>query len=268
MRVLLPPSETKRSGGGGVFAPGSLAFAAGLGPARERVRAALEALSADEDAAAKALKLGVKNRGELAHNLALGSSGAMPAVERYTGVLYDALDVASLDAEARAWIDRRVLVQSALFGLAAAHDPIPAYRLSASTRLDGLGAPLKRVWREAHESVDWASLGWILDLRSQDYAALAPLPAGAGAFLHVAQRDADGTARALNHFNKAAKGLLLRRLAESGADVDDLDGLASWAADAGLELEIDPAAGEATLVLPQREAGAPPGAVLEAVRAG
>lgn len=268
MRVLLPPSETKRSGGGSVFVPDSLAFAAGLGAARARVRDALEALSADEQTAAKVLKLGVKNRGELAHNLALGSSGAMPAVERYTGVLYDALDVRTIDRAAREWIDRHVLVQSALFGLSAAHDPIPAYRLSASTRLAGLGAPLKKVWSEAHESVDWASLGWILDLRSQDYAALAPLPTGAGAFLHVAQRDADGAARALNHFNKAAKGLLLRRLAESGAVIDGFEGLAAWAAEAGLDLEIDSAAAAATLLLPPREPGAPPGAVLDAVRAG
>lgn len=267
MRVLLPPSETKRSGGVGVFAPEVLAFQTPLGSARARVRKALEALCADEVAALRALKLGAKNRGELTHNLVLASSGVMPAIERYTGVLYDALDVTTLDTTARDWIDEHVLVQSALFGLIPAGDAIPAYRLSAATRLPGLHAPLKPVWREAHQEIDWAAFGWILDLRSKDYVALAPLPAGVGTFLHVAQRDDTSAVRALNHFNKAAKGFLVRRLAESGADLADPDDFFLWASSVGFELAGDPITGEITLVLPKRDAGAPPGAVLESLRA-
>lgn len=275
MHVLLPPSETKRSGGGGVFAPEALAHDRALRRTRAQVRRALLELCRDEEAAAKALKLGAKNRGEIAHNRALrrpATAPAMPAIERYTGVLYDALDPLHLDAGARGWITAHVSVQSALFGLLSAGDAIPAYRLSASTRLPGLGAPLANIWRDAHARIDRRGLGWILDMRSKDYAALAPLPEGAGVLLQVAQREADGTARALNHFNKAAKGLLLRRLALSGAALDDADDFAAWAAGEGLEVELDPAASgpaaTATLVLPAREAGAPPGAVLAAVSAG
>ncbi len=254
MLVLLPPSETKRAGGSGAFRPTSLRHAAELGPGRERVRAALEALSADEEAAAKALKLGVKNRDELLHNRKLDRSGVLPAIERYTGVLYDALDVATLDADARSWIDEHVLVQSALFGLLAAGDPIPAYRLSAGSRLPELGVPLKRLWREAHERIDWDAAGLVLDLRSQDYGSLAPLPDGVGCFLHVAQRGADGEVRALNHFNKAAKGDLVRRLARSGAVIGDASELIDWATGEGLELSRSAESGQLTLVT---EFGAP-----------
>lgn len=238
MLVLLPPSETKRAGGSGRLEPDALAFAGVLGDARARVRAALESLSRDPEAAAKPLKLGVKNRGELEHNLRLGESGVLPAIERYTGVLYDALDAQSLAPSARAWLDGHVLVQSALFGLVGAGDPIPAYRLSAGSRLPGLDAPLKRVWAAAHAGISAprdASL--VLDLRSQDYAALAPVPTGR--LLHVVQRGPDGETRALNHFNKAAKGDLVRRLAASGADFATLDALLSWADRAGLELYLD-----------------------------
>lgn len=275
MRILLPPSETKRSGGGGVFAPESLAHDRALRKPRSQVRRALLELCRDEEAAAKALKLGVKNRGEIGRNRALrrpAAAPAMSAIERYTGVLYDALDPLHLDAGARAWIAANVSVQSALFGLIDADDAIPAYRLSASTRLPGLGTPLANLWRDAHEGVDWGGLGWILDMRSKDYAQLAPLPPGAGVFLHVAQRDGvDDSVRALNHFNKAAKGLLLRRLAISssgGAAIGSAEDLVAWAATEGIELELAPDRGEATLVLPAREAGAPPGAVLAAVSAG
>jgi len=239
MQLLLPPSETKRSGGGSAFQAELLVEHAVLGATRTRVREALEELSRDADAAARALKLGVKSRHELAHNLELGTSGVMPAIERYTGVLYDALFAVTLDVAARQWMQDHVAVQSALFGLLSADDPIPAYRLSAGTRLPALGASLKQVWRSAHTGVDWAARGWILDLRSQDYVELAPLPDGAGDALLVAQRGPGGQVRALNHFNKAAKGDLVRRLALAQPDIADRADFVAWAADAGLEVHAD-----------------------------
>ncbi|PRI10126.1 YaaA family protein [Leucobacter massiliensis] len=252
MLVLLPPSETKRAGGDGALDPTVLHADAELGETRARVREALVQLSSDADTAAKALKLGTKNRGELEHNLRLGTSGVLPAIDRYTGVLYDALDAESLRGAERDWIEARVLVQSALFGLVRAGDRIPAYRLSASSRLPALGSPLKRVWGAAHAGLEWPAGELILDLRSQDYRALAPVPEAL--FLHVVQRGADGQVRALNHFNKAAKGELVRRLARSGALLRSPEQLVSWARDEGLELHADGAAGEATLVT---ELGAP-----------
>jgi cytoplasmic iron level regulating protein YaaA (DUF328/UPF0246 family) len=244
MQILLPPSETKRSGGSGAFAPRLLHADGELGSARVRVRAALESVCRDRDVALKLLKLGPKNQGELAHNLQLDDSGVLPAIERYTGVVYDALDAASLDPESRGWINTNVFVQSALFGLLRADNLIPAYRLSAGSRLPGLGLPLKGVWSDAHAGLRWS--GFVLDLRSKDYVALAPLPADVGYFLHVVQRGADGQVRALNHFNKAAKGALVGRLARSRADVQTVEQLITWAGTEGLEITLE--AGRLTLV--------------------
>ncbi|MDI6022020.1 peroxide stress protein YaaA [Leucobacter sp. UT-8R-CII-1-4] len=254
MHILLPPSETKRSGGGSIFSAVDLAHNDALGETRQDIREALVALSTDTEAAVKALKLGVKNRDELLHNLALDSSGAMPAIDRYTGVLYDALDAASLGESSRKWLAEHVSVQSALFGLVRAGDLIPAYRLSGSSRLPSLSHPLKRSWSSAHQGIDWESFEWILDLRSKDYVALAPLPAGAGAWLHVAQRSPDGEVRALNHFNKAAKGDLVRRLAESDAQISGPQDLLSWAASQSLEASFSESDQTITLVT---ELGAP-----------
>ena len=248
MHILLPPSETKRSGGGNAFQLDSLAHHESLQQTRIRVRDALVELSGDAEASAKVLKLGVKNQDERLHNLALGTSGAMPAIDRYTGVLYDALDAASLDGRARSWLAAHVSIQSALLGLLGAGDHIPAYRLSGSSRLPSLEAPLKRVWASAHEGIDWSGLGWILDLRSKDYEALAPLPEGAESWLNVVQRGPSGEVRALNHFNKAAKGDLVRRLALSRPRVDSRAGLLRWAESEGLELFAGPGEGELTLV--------------------
>lgn len=254
MLILLPPSETKRPGGTGTFVPERLRNHDALGDARASVRAALEELSQDPVASAKALKLGVKNGAEREHNLVLRESGVLPAIERYTGVLYDALDAPSLDAPARAWLDSHVAVQSALFGLIGAGEGIPAYRLSAGSRLPALGTPLKRVWGSAHAALPWAEAGLVLDLRSQDYAALAPVPGDRSWFVHVAQRGEDGAVRALNHFNKAAKGDFVRRLARSQADFATVEDVVEWAREAGLELSRSADSHELTLIT---ELGAP-----------
>jgi uncharacterized protein len=176
------------------------------------------------------LKLGSTNAHEARWNRGLTSGPVLPAVERYTGVLYDGLGAATLSAPARSWVDAHVVIASALFGLVRAGDPIPLYRLSGSTTLPDLS--LKRHWREAVSAALAGAGEWILDARSETYVALGPAPAGS-AFLHV--ETADG--RALNHFNKHAKGALVRALAESQAEAGSRDELLAWAAGAGVALE-------------------------------
>lgn len=246
MRVLLPPSETKREGGAGELDLASLSYHRALGGARERVMDSLERLSSDTERAVKALGLGVKNRHELDRNLRLRESGVLPAAERYTGVLYDAIDVDSLAPDERAWLDARVCVQSALFGLISAGDRIPAYRLSAGTSLPELGAGLKRFWREAHAGGGLPTEGFVLDLRSQGYAELAPVPGSVK--LEVATIESDGSTRALNHFNKAAKGDLVRRLAVSGAEIESAHDFLTWGEEHGLALREEAEEGRMTLL--------------------
>ena len=82
-------------------------------------------------------------------------------------------------------------------------------------------------------AAELARLGeWTLDARSEAYVALGPAPAGS-AFLHVET----GEGRALNHFNKHAKGVLVRTLAETGADAASRDDLLAWAGEHGVALE-------------------------------
>lgn len=235
MLILLPPSETKRAGGRqrpldieGLAYPG-------LAPQREAVVDALVALSADEDTAVRVLKLGATQRGEVAVNAALRTAPTMPAVDRYTGVLYDALDAASLDATARRWLGRHVVIHSAPFGPVGAVDAIPAYRLGAASALPGLPS-LKRVWADAvADAFAQAAPAFVLDLRSEAYAALGPVPRSiTSAYVRVVTTGADGTVRALNHFNKHAKGALVRRLAIERPRVSSRAGFVRWADAAGL----------------------------------
>ena len=249
MLILLPPSETKRAGGRSRSLEVRTLALPELAPAREAAIDALVALSRDEDEAARVLKLSARQRGEIADNAALRTAPTMPAVDRYTGVLFDALDAATLPAAARRWLGAHVMIHSAPFGPVGALDPIPAYRLAAGTALPGI-PPLKRHWSDAvGAALHAASPSFVLDLRSEAYAALGPVPAGiASVYLRVVTAGEDGTVRALNHFNKHAKGSLVRDLAESRPRISSVSALLRWASGRGHEMRSN-GAGEIELVV-------------------
>jgi cytoplasmic iron level regulating protein YaaA (DUF328/UPF0246 family) len=246
MLILLPPSETKRAGG--TARPLDLgAFALPmLRDERARVVDALVRLSSDDDEAARVLKLSAGQRGEIAVNAALATGPTMAAIDRYTGVLFDALGADTLDAAARRWLGAHALIHSAPFGPIGALDRIPAYRLAAGTSLPGLPA-LRRLWAAPiTAALAEASPSFVLDLRSEAYAALGPVPAGVpSAYVRVVT----DSGRALNHFNKHAKGALVRDLATTRPRVGSLTGFLRWADASGWTVRGG-APGELDLVAP------------------
>ncbi|PWW22282.1 hypothetical protein JD79_01433 [Geodermatophilus normandii] len=245
MLVLLPPSETKSPDGDG--APLDLAALSTpeLTPVRARLVEALVRLAADPPAARTALGLSPGQDAELARNAALRTSPTTPAVERYTGVLYDALDVRSLSRAQRARADRRLAVGSALFGLARATDAVPAYRLSAGSALPGLPT-LRALWRPVLGPVLAASGELVVDLRSGAYQALAPVPGAVT--VDVLSERPDGSRSVVSHANKAHKGRVARLLATTTAEPDDIVRVRALLRRAGLHVEHDGATA-LTLVL-------------------
>jgi cytoplasmic iron level regulating protein YaaA (DUF328/UPF0246 family) len=236
MLLILPPSESKQAGGeqGTALELGLLRFPE-LTAVREAVLAATSELARDLDASAVALKVGAGLRHEVERNRELATSAVMPALDRFTGVLYDALGAATLSEESRALAGRTIVVHSALFGLVGALDPIPAYRLSHDSRLPGIS--LKRTWAGPIAAALATHDGLILDLRSEAYAALGPAPQRPGSwFVRVVADDGAGRRRALNHFNKKGKGEFVRALLESGREFADLEALVAWSHAAGFPL--------------------------------
>ncbi|MFT4124315.1 MAG: peroxide stress protein YaaA [Microbacteriaceae bacterium] len=237
MLLLLPPSETKRDGGepGRPLALERLSFPE-LTAGREACLDALLRLSRSESASLTALRLSQRQRGEVERNRALRVSPTMPAVDRFTGVLFEALGAEDLDADARAWLGRSVAVHSALLGLVGALDPVPAYRLSHDSRLPGLR--LRQHWAAAITAAIAERPGLVVDLRSDAYAALGPLPAGERfVAVRVLAEGPEGARRPLNHFNKRGKGELVRTLALARVQADDVEELLAAARGLGVRLE-------------------------------
>ncbi len=235
MRLILPPSETKRDGGidSSRLDLSTLAFPV-LTPERSLALAALRTLSRNLRASADGLGLGRTQRFEIDRNRLVTTSPVMPALERYTGVLYEALDAPGLSGLSRSFAGAHVLIHSALFGLVSASDPIPAYRLSHNSRLPGLSLP--KLWREPLSAVLAGIPGLVLDLRSDSYAKLGPAPEGVWR-IHVVSEAADGRRTALSHFNKKAKGLFVREMILAGRDHETVDSLLGWARAERVRLE-------------------------------
>ncbi len=207
MIFLLPPSETKEPGGKKMA---KVLSHKELDKTRKVLQQALIDICKTPSLAGKALKLGPKQSGEIQVNLDLTNPKCLPALDRYTGTLYDALKEGGVTAGMRTRASKAVFIQSSLFGLISAGDEIPNYRLSAGSKLPGMN--LKSLWQEAHEAV-WSKFSkeTIIDTRSKSYVELAPVPKNLSCYsLDVVLEDKRGKRTRLNHFNKQAKGQFLR----------------------------------------------------------
>jgi cytoplasmic iron level regulating protein YaaA (DUF328/UPF0246 family) len=238
MLVVLPPSETKVSGGpiGTQLGLSSLKTPE-LTPLREELLRSLARLCEDREAALEALKLGPKGASEVERNREVRTSPVLPALERYTGVLYDALEVTKWTTKQWVYARAHVGVFSALFGLIGAQDLIPAYRLSADSKLD-VGR-LPAVYEPYREAV-WGSVSeFVLDLRSGGYRSLAPLTEGSGVFVSLVKPGPMGARKALGHHNKAVKGRLVADLVRSEAEISSLENLVAWGAENGWDFDAE-----------------------------
>ena len=241
MLILLPPSEGKtRPVDGAPLDLDALSFDR-LTPVRELlVRTLVKLCNGNPGRAADVLGLGPTQADAVAANAVLMDEPTGRADEVYTGVLFGALDLASLDPASRQRADESLAIASALFGLLRPSDLIPAYRLSGTVTLPRLGTvagrwrtPLPRVLGEATGD------GLLVDLRSGTYAALGKPP------VQLAERTAtmrvlhehNGQRKVVSHFNKATKGRIVRGLLEAGADPRTVDELQDALADLGWTVE-------------------------------
>ncbi|ADU48557.1 YaaA family protein [Intrasporangium calvum] len=212
MLILLPPSEGKTPRRRGrPLDLATLSFPE-LTSLRSAVIGSAEEVSARPDAH-RLLGVSPALVEEVARNTRLRTAAAAPAGEVYTGVLYDALDLPSLDPASKRRANRRILVFSALFGALRPTDRIPAYRLNPSARLPDVG-DLTHAWRLALTPVldrEAGSARLVVDCRSSTYVAMWN-PRGA-----LAERRVHVTVPGASHLAKHTRGLVARHLVRLAA---------------------------------------------------
>jgi cytoplasmic iron level regulating protein YaaA (DUF328/UPF0246 family) len=221
MFLLLPPSEGKALGGEPrtKWAPGQGAFGRTLGPKRREIVDALAAAGGG-DGALLGVKGGHLDRARHA-NASLKGSPTLPAARRYTGVVWDHLDLSSLPAKQRANALERIIVPSGLMGAVLASDPVPDYRLKMGARLAPFGT-LSKWWLDSvSNAINSHCAGQIMiDLLPNEHRAAFCVDSDA---LHLSIRVdlVTRTGKAGGHDAKAAKGLLARHLLENARTITD-----------------------------------------------
>lgn len=213
MLILLPPSEGKAQRGRGRPIDLSRLSFPELAEPRSRVLDALAATSARPDALRR-LTAPAGAAAEVERNMRIRELGTLPAERLYTGVLYDALDLAAMDTAAKRRARRWIVVTSALFGAVHLGDPLPPYRLPICADLDDLERPgLEAYWRPhlAGPLAAAAGTGVIVDGRSGSYTPLwRPGPEQAENWVQIRVPGA-------SHWAKHTRGLVARHLCVTGS---------------------------------------------------
>jgi cytoplasmic iron level regulating protein YaaA (DUF328/UPF0246 family) len=213
--LLLPPSEGKAEGGSGRrsgWVPDAGVYGPRLGDRRALVAERLAAVGGGGEKL-----LGVKGEHLLraqSANATLIGAPTLPAWQRYTGVVWDHLDPATLSPAAR----KQTVVVSGLLGLGRGDDPVPDYRLKMSANLRPLGK-LSTWWREDITTALAATVRkrLVIDLLPQEHRAALDLTGITGVSLTLVDR----SGKPGGHFAKAAKGELARAILLDGSNVID-----------------------------------------------
>ncbi|MGH3332883.1 MAG: peroxide stress protein YaaA [Nocardioidaceae bacterium] len=226
MLILLPPSEGKTAPSRGkAMQPEQLSLPSLHGHRAEVLDSLVNLCTTDSPAgmekAATVLGLGKTLTAEVEGNARLTTAPSARADRVYTGVLYEALGIGSLEGPARRRATTRIAIASGLFGLVRPADRIPAYRLSGDVTLPGIGK-VSTFWSRHLDAAvrEAAGSGLVVDLRSSTYAAFWR-PDAETARRVVTMRvlhEVGGKRKVVSHFNKATKGRIVRALLEDGGN--------------------------------------------------
>ena len=246
MLILLPPSEGKSGPRRGKpLDLGSMSFPDLTAPRATVLEALVTLCDTDQpEVAAQVLGLGKTQIDAVRRNAGLKLAPAARADSVYSGVLYDALDLSTLDSAARRRATTWLAVTSALFGLLRPTDRIPAYRLAGDVSLPGIGS-MSTYWsRHLDRAVRAAAgRGLVVDLRSSTYKAFWRPDSDLDRRVVTLRvlHEHQGERKIVSHFNKATKGRIVRALAEDRAAPATVDEMVLALRDLKLTVEEQPA---------------------------
>ncbi|HHD79319.1 MAG TPA: YaaA family protein [Epsilonproteobacteria bacterium] len=216
MKILLAPSETKRTGGTAPFILSSLLFKALL-PYRTSLLHAYTNVIQKGDMQVLSKMFGIKKEADiLSYKKDLIHEPTMKAIERYTGVAFDYLGYESLEPSAQMYIDNHVILFSNLFGPIRSSDMIPEYKLKQGEAVGDIRPEKFYHEHAAHLMEEYLKDDEILDLRAGFYDKFYK-PTKPYTTLKFIK---DG--KVVSHWAKAYRGIVLREIAKAGiATMDD-----------------------------------------------
>ena len=214
MKILIPPSEGKArvKATGTIFSDTNFKFKRHV----NQVVRLLELID-DEDLRSVYGTSTEKALGFHRQNQDIFNSKCAPAIERYTGVVYEHIDWMSLSEKAKKYMGKYVFIFSGLFGMLTPNTPIPDYKLKMNV------LSLQHHWNPILTEA-LKNEKPIIDLLPQVHRkAYKPnnknvIPVD---FLIINK----GKKTAAGHFGKAVKGEFIRYMAENNiTNIDEFSG--------------------------------------------
>ena len=210
MKILLAPSETKKSGGELPFSPNALLFKE-LAPYRMKLLHTYINILQQGDMQVLSKMFGIKKEADiLKHKKDIIHELTMKAIERYTGVAFDYLGYEKLDSDAQTYIDNHVILFSNLFGPIRSSDLIPEYKLKQAETVGDIKPEKFYHEHSAALMEEYLAEEEILDLRAGFYDKFYK-PTKPYTTLKFIK---DG--KVVSHWAKAYRGIVLREIAKAG----------------------------------------------------
>ena len=210
MKILLAPSETKKSGGTEPFKLDTLLFKSLL-PQRTKLLHTYINVLQQGDMQVLSKMFGIKKEADiLKHKKDIIHELTMKAIKRYTGVAFDYLGYNELDTSAQTYIDKNVILFSNLFGPIRSSDHIPEYKLKQGEAVGEIKTEKFYHEHSAHLMEEYLQNDEILDLRAGFYDKFYK-PTKPYTTLKFIK---DG--KVVSHWAKAYRGIVLREIAKAG----------------------------------------------------
>jgi len=209
MKILLAPAETKKSGGELAPYKKENFFFKEFSTTRDKVVQSYEELLKTSSLEEISKWFGLKKLDECEkYKKSILNKPTIKAIERYTGVAFDALEYSSLEPNAKSYCDENVIIFSNLFGALRADDLIPDYKFKQGAKLPNIDV-IKEYKTTIKEPLDFYLEDEVIDLRAEFYDKFYKPSANTITFKFLKD------AKVVSHWAKFYRGNILKQLAQN-----------------------------------------------------
>ena len=148
------------------------------------------------------------------HALENGTAINYPALHLFDGLMYRNIKRDDLTKEEQTYLEKHLMITSALYGVIPAFEPIAPHRLDFLMKLKVAGKSLKSHWQSAYEeSVKGEEL--IFSLLSSEFETVFPKDIREKMVTFKFMEDRDGKLKVHSTISKKARGAFLTALMEN-----------------------------------------------------
>jgi uncharacterized protein len=209
MKILLAPAETKRDGGDQTSYNQNNFYFKEFHNTRNTIVEHYEKLLKDNSIEELSLWFGLKKLDECKkYKQSIVGKPTLKAIERYTGVAFDALEYTTLGKKEQKYCDENIVLFSNLFGPLRADDLIPDYKFKQGAELPTINV-IKEYKEVIQEPLNQFLEDEVIDLRAGFYDKFykPAMPTITYKFLK------DG--KVVSHWAKFYRGNIVKQLAKN-----------------------------------------------------